>query len=161
MVFYELLTGAYPFAGPAHEITQRICDGKERPPSQVNSAVLPAFDEVIAKALAKIPDTRYSTARAFGDGIRRAFASAHDSQLSRRVSNETIIAFTSPRPEPEHEPAVAPPSANAVEAELYSGFGASVAPPPHAPSSQAAPAVRPSTPASVPIPPAPSSDSDS
>jgi len=156
MVFYELLTGAYPFTGPANEIAQRICDGKERPPSEVNSAVLPAFDEVTAKALAKIPDARYSTARAFGDGIRRAFASAHDSQLSRRVSNETIVAFTAPRREPDHEPAAATPSTPSK-----SSFTPVSVPPLAPPRVQAAPpvqtpaAVRPSTPASVPTPPAP------
>lgn len=158
MVFYELLTGAYPFAGPAHEITQRICDGKERPPSEVNSAVLPAFDEVTTKALAKIPDARYSTARAFGDGIRRAFASAHDSQLSRRVSNETIVAFTAPRREPEHEPAAVTPSTTPSKSSFTPVSVAPLAPPPvqaAPPPVQTPPAVRPSTPASVPTPPVP------
>jgi len=154
MVFYELLTGAYPFTGPANEITQRICDGKERPPSEVNSAVLPAFDEVTAKALAKIPDARYSTARAFGDGIRRAFASAHDSQLSRRVSNETIVAFTAPRREPDHEPAAAPPSTTPAKPSFTPVSVPPIAPPPvqAAPPVQSPPAVRPSIPASVPTP---------
>ncbi len=162
MVFYELLTGAYPFAGPAHEIPNRICDGKERPPSQVNSAVLAAFDEVSAKALAKVPDARYSTARAFGDGIRRAFASAHDSQLSRRVSHETIVAFTAPRREPEHEPAVAPPpttpskpSFTPVSAPPVAAPEVQSAPPVHASPAQSPPAVRPSTPVPASIPPAP------
>jgi serine/threonine protein kinase len=149
MVFYELLTGAYPFAGPAQEIPNRICDGKEKTPSQVNSAVLPAFDEVSAKALAKIPDARYSTARAFGDGIRKAFASAHDSHLSRRVSNETIIAFTSPRREAEHEPAVAPPFKTPSQPSVTP-----VQPQPQVhpePPAQPAPPVRPSTPLSTPL----------
>ncbi len=155
IVVYELLTGAYPFAGPAHEIAQRISDGKEKekPPSQVNSAVLPAFDEVSAKALAKIPDARYPTARAFGDGIRRAFASAHDAQLSRRVSNETIFAFTSPRSEPEHMPAVAPPPATPSKPDVTPIAATPVAATPvPAPAVQPAPPVRPSTPA-PPIPP--------
>ena len=83
--------------------------------------MLPAFDEVSAKALAKIPDARYSTARAFGDGIRRAFASAHDSQLSRRVSHETIVAFTAPRREPEPQRRGCAAAHDTGEAELYSG----------------------------------------
>jgi serine/threonine protein kinase len=103
LIFYELLTGVHPFAGSAQDVAQRICEGKERPPSQVNAAVPHALDEVSAKSLAKTVNARYPTAQAFCDGIRRAFASADNSHLSRRVSHETIIAFTSPRPEPAHE----------------------------------------------------------
>ncbi len=110
LIFYELLTGAHPFPGPPEEVARRVCEQKERPPSQVNSAVLPAFDEVSAKALAKSVEARYPTARAFCDGIRRAFAQEHGANLSRGVSHETIVAFTSsitPRIERQAEP-VAP-----------------------------------------------------
>lgn len=47
-----------------------------RPPSQVNRAVPPAFDQVILKALAKAPDQRFQTMLAFADAFDAALLQA-------------------------------------------------------------------------------------
>ncbi len=126
-IFYELLTGAHPFAGQGQDLIRRVSDEKERPPSQVNPAVPDRFDEVCAAALAKSAEARYATARAFSDAIRRAFASAasaDEAHRSGRVSHETIAAFRSapsvlaadsglgsrPKEPPKPVPLPAPPS---------------------------------------------------
>lgn len=110
LFFYELLTGSSPFGGTPQDIARGICSEKERPPSQVNPGVPHAFDAVSAKALAKLVDDRYPTARAFCDRIHRVFESPADSTerrvISRVVSNETIIAFSAARAQSDRGPGV-------------------------------------------------------
>ena len=95
VVFYELLTGVNPFAGPPQDLINRVCNDKERLPSEVSPNVPVAFDPVCAKALAKIVSDRYMTARGFCDAIRGAFEAAFGSPPSTVISKETFVAGTS------------------------------------------------------------------
>ena len=108
IVFYELLTGARPFGGPPEGLVQRVCNDKERPPSEINPEIPKGFDAVCAKALAKFANERYSTARSFSDAVRSAFESTFASLPSRVVSNNTVLTATLPRPafEPESKPSL-------------------------------------------------------
>ena len=108
IVLYELLSGVRPFGGPPESLMQRVCNEKERPPSEINPEIPKGFDAVCAKALAKSVNERYSTARSFSDAVRSAFESTFASLPSRVVSNNTVLTATLPRPtfEPESKPSL-------------------------------------------------------
>jgi eukaryotic-like serine/threonine-protein kinase len=108
VVFYELLTGTNPFAGPPENLVQRVRTEKERLPSDVNPELPRTFDAVCAKALAKSVQERYQTARSFSDAVRDAFESTFSSSPSRAVSNETFMTATFPRPAVEPDFGAAP-----------------------------------------------------
>jgi eukaryotic-like serine/threonine-protein kinase len=95
VIFYELLTGTSPFAGPPETLAERVCNQRERAASDVNPAIPRGFDAVCARALAKAAHDRYATARAFNDAIREAFQGAHGSQPVQVVSHETVLLATS------------------------------------------------------------------
>jgi len=66
VVLYELMTGEKPFAGPAESLTHRICHDDPVPPSRRAALKLPpAVDELVGRALAKDPASRFPTAAAF------------------------------------------------------------------------------------------------
>ena len=79
VVFYELITGEKPFAGPVETITYKICYEEPKPPSQVAKMEIPrALDDVLALALAKDVAARFQSARAFN----RALSLAYDARLA-------------------------------------------------------------------------------
>lgn len=70
VVLWEALTGKRLFlADDTQEIIHRIVDLPVPPPSLLNPAVPPAFDKIVARALEKDPNARYSTAREFAVAI--------------------------------------------------------------------------------------------
>ena len=96
IIFYELLTGANPFPGPARNIADRVCRDKERAPSQVNTSLSRAFDNICARALAKSVNERYPTAKEFCDDVRRVGRDKGAStEGSPFVSSDTIVAYAS------------------------------------------------------------------
>ena len=73
IILYQFLTGQKPFAGEgAWTVAKKIVQEEPPTPSSVNVAVSPEFDRVVAKALAKNPDTRFQTAREFARALQRA-----------------------------------------------------------------------------------------
>ncbi len=88
-VLYEALTGAKPF--PAHSAEQVIGAHISAPPprpSVVNPRVPAAFDEVIARGMAKHPDDRYGTAGALGRAAKRALSAGP----SKPPQPDTLLA---------------------------------------------------------------------
>ena len=72
-VLYESLTGTAPF--PAKSMPQVIVAHTSTPPprpNNINPNVSTAFNEVIARGMAKEPDDRYATAGALGRAAQRA-----------------------------------------------------------------------------------------
>jgi serine/threonine-protein kinase len=70
VVLYELVAGEKPFRGSVEGIAYKICREDPVPPSKVSPLTLPeALDQLVAKALAKQPDARFPTARAFNDAL--------------------------------------------------------------------------------------------
>ncbi|MFJ9371661.1 tetratricopeptide repeat protein [Nocardia sp. NPDC101769] len=94
---YHMLTGTLPY--PGKSISQLIHGHLNAPiprPSHINSALSPAFDEVIARALAKDPADRYGSC---------AHLAAAATQASGRTNPHTTITIGSncalpPQPEP-------------------------------------------------------------
>ncbi len=60
VVFYEMLTGQHPFQADYDQaIVYSILNEDPEPPSKLRKGASPVLDRVIAKALAKDPNTRY------------------------------------------------------------------------------------------------------
>lgn len=102
VVFYELLTGQKPFTGSIDAIAYKICHEDPPPPSKVSGLKLPAaVDSLVATALAKDPQARFSSARAFNDALRKVAAmpvEVGDGDATTVVSLGTVMlqAPTSP-----------------------------------------------------------------
>lgn len=87
VILYQLLTNQKPFIGDtAFAIQHKIVHEDPIPPSKINAALSPFFDEVINKALAKKPDQRYAHAREFADELKQFLASNFAQKAG--VSNE-------------------------------------------------------------------------
>ena len=77
VVLYEMLTGTTPFNGDnLSAIMYQVLNAEPAPPSTVNSRVPPAFDRIIRRALAKRPEDRYQTARAFARDMKNPESAA-------------------------------------------------------------------------------------
>ena len=89
VVLYELLTGERPFRGSPEMIAYNICNETPKLPSQVSSLALPpAIDEVVAIALAKLPDQRFQNAHAFNHALQLAAGGA---QASSQAIEATVV----------------------------------------------------------------------
>ena len=91
-VLYECLTGARPY--PADSLEQQIAGHVMSPPPRPSASDprLAAFDDVIAKGMAKKPAKRYQTAGDLAAAARRAHA-AHRARTParRRVSRRALL----------------------------------------------------------------------
>jgi serine/threonine protein kinase len=72
VLFYELLTGHRLFVGTMSAIMQRVLHVDPPAPSLGARMVSPAFDGVISQAMAKHPELRFASAKAFADAIMRS-----------------------------------------------------------------------------------------
>jgi len=75
VILYELLTARKPFTGDTFpSLMFAIIKEDPKPPSQVDPSVSPAWDPIVAKALAKNRDERYATAKDFAAAVRDSAA---------------------------------------------------------------------------------------
>ena len=63
MILYQLLTGDKPFTGSVTTIIQKVLRQEPIAPSELNPTLSPAWDKVVARAMAKKPEVRYESAR--------------------------------------------------------------------------------------------------
>jgi serine/threonine protein kinase len=70
IVFYEFLTGRKPFEGTQWGLAQKIIQEDPVWPSALVQ-IPPEIDRVVARALAKLPEHRYQSARKFADALQR------------------------------------------------------------------------------------------
>jgi serine/threonine-protein kinase len=96
VLLYRLLTGATPFAGSAEAVMYQILHKEHVPPSQVQGSHCPVvYDPIVAKALAKDANQRYSSAAQFREALlQRAKA------LPEEALATTIIAAAAASPSP-------------------------------------------------------------
>jgi len=74
VILYELLTGRGPFVAETPvAVMHQVMHVEPAPPSSVVATLPPAFDAVVARALAKKPDERYQSARDFAAALVNAF----------------------------------------------------------------------------------------
>jgi serine/threonine-protein kinase len=97
ILFYQFLTGKKPFEGSQFVLQQKIVMEDPVWPSQVVQ-VSPVIDRVVARALAKEPDQRYQTARAFADALKRILEGKPPED-----PNEVLPKSATPPPVPKTE----------------------------------------------------------
>jgi serine/threonine protein kinase len=90
VLLYQLLTGVRPFVGSASTVMQQILNQDAAPPSQL-LAILKGYDRIALRAMAKAPDARYASARAFYDALAALGQDGdeHDNELD---SDRTVLA---------------------------------------------------------------------
>jgi serine/threonine protein kinase len=69
---YELLTGRVPFQGSMQQVMYQHFQVQPRPPSQLNPNLPPQIDEVLLRALAKRPESRFASIAAFARALQIA-----------------------------------------------------------------------------------------
>jgi serine/threonine-protein kinase len=88
IVLYEMLTGQVPFNGDsAVEVAMKQVNDAPPPPSRIIAGIPKELDEVVLRALAKDPATRYQTADEFAEDLKRV-------QAGQPVAPETTEAAT-------------------------------------------------------------------
>jgi serine/threonine protein kinase len=74
VLLYQLLTGERPFAGGTSSIMHKALNTEAPSPSQISVTAPRRFDTVVQRAMAKRPEDRFASAKAFADAIRAALA---------------------------------------------------------------------------------------
>jgi tRNA A-37 threonylcarbamoyl transferase component Bud32 len=136
VLLYQLLTGERPFAGGTSSIMHKALNTEAPSPSQISVTAPRRFDAVVQRAMAKRPEDRFASAKAFADAIRAAFAApAPPPEVEppdRDDADEATIVAASRAKLPDRaaaaEPITAPRPAAAAMASsrmsLPAGFGA-------------------------------------
>jgi eukaryotic-like serine/threonine-protein kinase len=93
VVLYELLTGESPFAGAdLHAVMRRVVHHDPPAPAVLNPRVPAALDAIVQRSMAKRPDERYPSARAFA------------ADLTRFARGELVTLGTAPTPASRSRP---------------------------------------------------------
>ena len=92
-VLYEMLAGQPPHTGPnAQAVIARTLSEEPRPIHAARHGVSPMLDEVIAKALAKVPADRFPTTEAFGDALAAAMVTTTSPALTSQAMPASVAA---------------------------------------------------------------------
>ena len=96
VILYQFLTGEKPFMGTVTTIMHKVLREEPLPPSTLNVTLVPAWDAVLKKAMAKNPAERYQTAAEFAAAIKTAARSQGADQTvlnlnSRGVAGDTTV----------------------------------------------------------------------
>lgn len=99
VVLYEMLTGQPPFDGatPVAIALQHI-SGTPRPMSEMNPAVPPAMERVVAKAMEKRPEKRYQSALEMAQDLQRALQEPDGTWLGRLPDRPQVQQETEKQP---------------------------------------------------------------
>lgn len=109
VIAYELLTGKRPFVGnsPAG-VMRQVLTIEPAPPSTLNPDLSPLVDQVLAKALSKKPENRFSSAHQFSDALKEAIRASVEMKqatpdadvldISRLFSSAQILSAPTPHP---------------------------------------------------------------
>ena len=153
-VLYEMLTGevAYPKDGDIAKLWAHISNPPPQP-STTRTDLVPAFDEVVARATAKDPADRYATAGEMAAAAREAIALQQQAQTGSAIPPMSLGAAAPPSPTPPPSPVPAAP----VPAAPESWAGSPPSTPASAPPSGASmpPAAQPTHASAQPAEPPP------
>src|SRR5690242_15963984 len=105
VLLYQLLTGERPFEGGLSAIMHKALNTEPPWPSQLSVTAPPSFDAVVRRAMAKRPEERFPSAKAFFDAIRTAM----DHQAAPVVGEDEATMMAAPPPLPPSRPATAAP----------------------------------------------------
>ncbi|GER82513.1 MAG: serine/threonine protein kinase [Thermogemmatispora sp.] len=166
VILYELCTGVQPFRSEsAVALMMQHINVLPTPPILINSSIPPGLSEVILRAIAKDPATRFRSASALADAVAEACAALPTGQLSLgdeflrdgHGSAEESSALSGPLPAATAQttrriPVVTPESGAAPSTPLPAPVSARVPQP--LPPAPPAPALPPATTAVLPAVPA-------
>jgi hypothetical protein len=156
-VLYEMLTGhvAYPKDSDMAKLWAHVTDPPPMP-SADRPELVPAVDDVVARATAKDPDERYASASALADAVNAAVREqaadqAHEAAQPTRASDGAVSATRGDFTEADAGLAGGLAAAGAAGAAASPAPAAGTTPPPETPAPPAtdAPAA---SPAPVPVP---------
>jgi predicted Ser/Thr protein kinase len=122
VVLYQLLTGERPFEGSMTAIMHKALNTEPPRPSDLSVTAPPAFDAVVARAMAKRPEGRFASAAEFARAIRAALegpAAAPAPPPAEADSDATMVS--APRGAPS--PSTAPSTSPATPAPALQGAG--------------------------------------
>src|SRR5437763_9900444 len=97
VLFYQLLTGRKPFDGSGWALAKKIIQDDPMWPSLLE-AVPPVIDRIVARAMAKLPESRYQSAGKFAQALKRVAAGKPPED-----PDETVVMPARSRNEPEIE----------------------------------------------------------
>ena len=101
VVLYELLAHRTPFEGPEvnlFDLMERIVKQPVDRLAERDPSLPPAFDAILARALAKEPADRFQRGRDFAESLRAMRADAAGTPLSATVrsSGKAAVNFSNP-----------------------------------------------------------------
>lgn len=106
-VLYEMLTGFPPFAGgDLNAVLSQVINETPAAPSSRNKSIAPAFDYIVAKAMAKNPEDRYGSALAMAADLRNF----RDFEMGRPMAETAVplhSATAAATPDTSSQPAAA------------------------------------------------------
>jgi serine/threonine-protein kinase len=124
IVLYQMLTGVRPFSGPASTVMHQIIHEMPPRPSERQPQLSPAFDAVLAKAMAKNAPDRYPSALAFLDALNAAHLQHTGGvPLTEEDNERTVLVFQKPARAPEPVRAPNPASASQLGSAAASSAG--------------------------------------
>jgi serine/threonine protein kinase len=92
VLLYQLLTGVRPFVGSSSTVMHQILNEHPAPPSRLLPTLGTAFDAIIARALAKAPQERFQSARAFLDAVNRIGQGLAPDAAQQDDNDRTVLA---------------------------------------------------------------------
>jgi serine/threonine protein kinase len=110
VLLYQMLTGEKPFEGGITAIMHKVLSVEPPAPSALSPAVPPALDDVVLKAMAKSPETRFQTASAFAAALNEAaLPPPSDAGLSVNAAPALLAPLSIPLSGPPSLPPSLPP----------------------------------------------------
>ncbi len=111
VIFYELLTGRVPFAGPTAAVFWQILHQPPRRPSELRPGLDPRLEAICLRALAKKPADRFASMADFAVALQDYIEQPASPQaveshpsLFRRMWNWLRSGLSRPDPQPQPEP---------------------------------------------------------
>jgi serine/threonine-protein kinase len=130
VLLYQLLTGERPFEGGMSAIMHKALHTEPPKPSQISVNAPPAFDAVVAKAMAKRPADRFATAGDFAAAVQAAAANpAAVPAADDEAVEATVVAArrpVAPPPPEQPTPAAAPAKSKSSLVPVLAGAAAAL-----------------------------------
>jgi serine/threonine protein kinase len=95
VVLHTLLTGSPPFQGTPAEVMYQVCSDPPRRVSDAAPTVPRGFDAIVAKALEKKPDDRYSSAAEFREALLACWSAVSRKPAGQMLSETARSVVTS------------------------------------------------------------------
>src|SRR4051812_31498809 len=116
VLLYQLLTGERPFEGGMSAIMHKALNTDPPLPSQLSVTVPPSFDEVVGRAMAKRPEDRFPSAKAFAEAIRTAMTRQAEPRFAE--TEATMVSAPPPPPPPPRVAATTAPPPRTFSSDM-------------------------------------------